>query len=72
MVSLTDLLEYDDFEFKEGEYALVGLAPAIRFAMGDKVRVRVVAANLAKRQIDYAILELPTTTIKRKDQSLRL
>ena len=27
--------------------------------MGDKVKVRVVSANLAKRQIDFSILELP-------------
>jgi ribonuclease R len=59
MVSVTDLAEYDDFEFKEGEYALVGHSTGIRFAMGDTVRVRVVSTNLGKRQIDYTILELP-------------
>jgi ribonuclease R len=59
MVSITDLAEYDDFEFKEGEYALVGHSTGIRFAMGDTVRVRVVSTNLGKRQIDYTILELP-------------
>lgn len=59
MVSVTDLAEYDDFEFKEGEYALVGHRTGMRFAMGDEVRVRVVATNLSKRQIDYTILELP-------------
>jgi ribonuclease R len=66
MISITDLSEYDDFEFKEGEYALVGRSTGLRFAMGDKVRVRVAATNLAKRQIDYSILELPEQTNKRK------
>lgn len=59
MVSVTDLAEFDDFELREGEYALVGRHTGLRFGMGDKVRVRVVAANLEKRQIDYTILELP-------------
>ncbi len=66
MVSASDLSDFDDFEFKEGEYALVGRSTGLRFAMGDKVRVRVVAANLAKRQIDYAVLELPEQTGKKK------
>ena len=66
MVSVTDLSEFDDFEFKEGEYALVGRSTGLRFAMGDKVRVRVVAANLGKRQIDYSVLELPEQQNRKK------
>ncbi len=58
MISTTDLSEYDDFEFIEGEYALVGRGTGMRFAMGDKVRVQVVATNLVKRQIDFALAEL--------------
>lgn len=59
MVSVADLNEFDEFELLENEYALVGRRTGIRFRMGDKVKVRVVSANLDKRQIDYAILELP-------------
>lgn len=59
MVSIADLAEFDDFEMLEHEYALVGRNTGLRFRMGDKVRVRVVSANLDKRQIDYTILELP-------------
>jgi ribonuclease R len=59
MVSVTDLAEFDDFEYNENEYALVGRSTGIRFAMGEKVKVRVVATNLEKRQIDYTIMELP-------------
>jgi ribonuclease R len=59
MVSVIDLADFDDFEYKEGEYALVGHSSGFRFAMGDKVRVRVVSANLAKRQVDFSILDLP-------------
>lgn len=70
MVSVGDLSDFDDFEFKEGEYALVGRSMGLRFAMGDKVRVRVAAANLAKRQIDYAVLELPANAGKRNRTQL--
>ncbi|MCD6010948.1 MAG: rnr [Flavipsychrobacter sp.] len=64
MVSANDLAEFDDFVFNEGEYALVGRHTGLRFAMGDKVRVKVTAANLAKRQIDYQLLEVPQTDRK--------
>lgn len=66
MVSISELSEYDDFEFKESEYALVGRSTGLRFAMGDKVKVRVASANLEKRQIDYSILELPENTNRRR------
>ncbi|MES2702140.1 MAG: ribonuclease R [Bacteroidota bacterium] len=66
MVSITDLAEFDDFEFKEGEYALVGRSTGMRFAMGDEVKVRVVSTNLSKRQIDYTILEMPKRTGRTK------
>ncbi len=59
MVSSIDLSDIDNFEFKEGEYALEGRNTGLRFAMGDKVKVRVAAANLTKRQIDYVLAEMP-------------
>lgn len=59
MVSLADLRDIDDFEWQEGEYALVGFHTGLRFAMGDRVKVRVVSANLDKRQIDFTLAEAP-------------
>jgi ribonuclease R len=53
LVSLNSLMEYDDFRMIEGEYALVGKRSGRRFRMGDKVTIKVVSANLAKRQLDY-------------------
>jgi ribonuclease R len=53
LVSINGLLEYDDFRLIEGEYSLVGLRSGRKFMMGDKVRIKVVAANLSKRQLDY-------------------
>ncbi len=66
MVSANDLFDIDNFEFNEGEYALVGRHTGMRFAMGDKVRVRVLSANLAKRQIDYELPGLSSQAGKKK------
>jgi ribonuclease R len=53
LVSLNSLLEFDDFRHIESEYSLVGRRSGRQFRMGDKVTIKVVAANLAKRQLDY-------------------
>jgi ribonuclease R len=59
MVSMTELAEFDNFEMLEGEYALIGRHTGIRLAIGDNVLIRVLSANLAKRQTDYALVQLP-------------
>lgn len=56
MVPISDLLDIDEFELKEGEYALVGRRTGMRFGIGAKVMIRVVATNLDKRQIDYSLV----------------
>ncbi|MFI5192570.1 MAG: ribonuclease R [Chitinophagales bacterium] len=53
LVSINSLMEYDDFRHIESDYALVGRRSGRSFRMGDKVRIKVVSANLAKRQLDY-------------------
>lgn len=53
LVSLVSLSAYDDFKHVEEEYMLAGRRSGRTFRMGDKVRIRVVAANLEKRQLDY-------------------
>ncbi|MBL0057036.1 MAG: ribonuclease R [Chitinophagaceae bacterium] len=53
MVTVRDLSEYDDFRLDEADYALVGMRTKQKFRMGDRVRIRVMAANLSKRQLDY-------------------
>ena len=47
------MLEYDDFRHVEADYCLVGQRSGKKFRMGDKVMIKVVAANLTKRQLDY-------------------
>lgn len=53
LVSVNSLLEYDEFRHVEADYCLQGYRSAKTFRMGDKVRIKVVGANLAKRQLDY-------------------
>ncbi|HTI93342.1 MAG TPA: ribonuclease R [Puia sp.] len=53
LVSINSLLEYDDFRHIESDYALIGRRSGRRFRMGDKVTIKIVAANLSKRQLDY-------------------
>ena len=53
LVSLKDLNYYDDFRLVQSDYALVGYRSGRSFRMGDTVTVRVVSANLERRQIDY-------------------
>jgi len=53
LVSVNSLLEYDEFRHVETDYCLVGRRSGKKFRMGDKVWIRVVAANLTKRQLDY-------------------
>jgi ribonuclease R len=53
LVSINSLLEYDDFQHIESDYCLVGRRSGRQFRMGDKLTIRIVAANLTKRQLDY-------------------
>jgi ribonuclease R len=69
-VSATSLLDYDDFLYYESEYALIGKRSNWAFRIGDPVKIKVIAANLTKRQLDYEwILDIdfnPSSTKKKK------
>lgn len=56
LVSLFSLSDFDDFRFIEEEYCLVGRRSGKTFRIGDKVDIKVVAANLEKRQLDYELV----------------
>ena len=76
LVSLNSLLEYDEFRLIETDYMLAGMRSGRKFRMGDKVRIKVVAANLTKRQLDYewvltTTLEEATEEEKRKHKPKR-
>ena len=53
LVSVRDLGAFDEFRHDEASYALVGMRTGKIFNMGDKIKIKVVAANLIKRQLDY-------------------
>ena len=67
LVSINSLLEYDEFRHVESDYALVGMRSGKKFRMGDKVRIKVAAANLIKRQLDYEWVLSSETAIESKD-----
>lgn len=54
MVSLRDLTD-DSYEFNEDEYAVVGRASGRRFTLGDRVRIKVLRADLARKQLDFLL-----------------
>jgi ribonuclease R len=53
LVSINSLFDYDDFRHIESDYCLAGRRSGRTFRMGDKVRIKLISANLAKRQLDY-------------------
>lgn len=53
LVSMRDLNEVEDFRLDEANYSLVGLRSGTTFRIGDKVKIKLVSANLLKRQLDY-------------------
>ncbi|MDB5252616.1 MAG: ribonuclease, partial [Flaviaesturariibacter sp.] len=59
MVSIASLSDYDEFRLVQEDYMLVGARSGRKFRMGDKVRIKVIAANLEKRQLDYEWLLQP-------------
>ena len=59
LVSISSLTDYDDFRHVETDYCLVGHRSGKKFRMGDKVWIKVVAANLTKRQLDYEWVAKP-------------
>jgi len=69
LVSINSLLEYDEFRHVESDYALVGMRSGMKFRMGDKVRIKVAAANLAKRQLDYEWVLSPDSVLADRDDS---
>ena len=55
MVPLRDL-DDDYYEFDERNYCLWGRKHHHRYSLGDTVQVKVVKANLEKKQLDYALV----------------
>ncbi|MBC8035494.1 MAG: ribonuclease R [Chitinophagaceae bacterium] len=71
LVSINSLFEFDDFRHMESDYCLSGKRSGRTFRMGDKIKIKVVAANLTKRQLDYQWI-LPANSIEEKSSKLRI
>lgn len=55
MVSTRDLTD-DTYVFDEESYRLVGRNNGRTFTLGDEVRIRVLRANLSRKQLDYELI----------------
>ena len=53
LISIKDLSYHDDFRLVESEYMLAGMRTGRTFRMGDAITIKVMSANLEKRQLDY-------------------
>ncbi len=70
LVSVQSLLDYDDFRHVDTDYCLVGKRSGRSFRMGDKVRIKLISANLAKRQLDYEwVLHVDDVAEQKKTKS---
>ncbi len=53
MISMASLHDYDEFTYLQNEYCILGKRSGKTFRIGDKINIKVIAANLEKRQLDY-------------------
>jgi len=56
MVPIRDL-DDDYYEYDEKNYCLIGRRRKRRYRLGDPLTIRVVQANLERKQLDFAIEE---------------
>ena len=56
MVSMHDL-RGDYYEFDEAHYCLIGRRHHSKYQLGDPIRIKVVRANLEKRQLDFTLAD---------------
>ena len=64
-VSIRELNLLDEFRHNEAEYALVGQKTKRKFRMGDKVKIKVAATNLEKRQMDFELVQEIKVPVKK-------
>ena len=54
MVSLRDMTD-DFYNFNQDEYAIIGHKTGRRYTLGDAVRIKVLRADLARKQLDFQV-----------------
>lgn len=67
LVSIADLVDIDQFEFIEHDYALLGLNTGVKFRIGDAVKVQIVATDLERRTIDFDLVTMGQHLPKERD-----
>ena len=50
-------LEDDYYEFDDANYCIIGRRHKRKFTIGDEVRIRIVRANLDRKQLDFELME---------------
>ena len=50
-------LDYDFYDFDEKAYCLTGRRYHKKYSLGDPIRIKVVRANLERKQLDFALVE---------------
>ena len=46
----------DYYYFDEEEYSMVGRSSHKRYTLGDKVRIKVLRANMERKQLDFSVV----------------
>ncbi|MCM1450206.1 MAG: ribonuclease R, partial [Clostridiales bacterium] len=59
LVPMRDLAD-DYYDFDEKNYCLIGRRTGTRYRLGDKVRVKVARADIAKKMLDFVIADKPS------------
>lgn len=65
MISLRDLTD-DSYYFDEDSYCVRGQNTGRKFQLGDPIRIRIAAANLEKKQLDFVPTDMPITDRERQ------
>jgi ribonuclease R len=50
-------LQDDYYEFDDANYCLTGRRTHRKFTIGDPVRIKIVRANLDRKQLDFELME---------------
>jgi ribonuclease R len=56
MIPMRDLKD-DYYEYDEKTYSLIGRRNRHRYSLGDPIKIKVVRANMEKRQLDFTLVE---------------
>jgi ribonuclease R len=56
MVPIRNLVD-DHYEYDEKTYSLIGTRKKHRYCLGDSLKIKVVKANLERKQLDFSLVD---------------